>query len=60
VQWQTDVVVSLMRLTRAGANAKTNLTEALAILRHLEAAGSLPPDKISWIVVVQAGLKNAR
>jgi hypothetical protein len=59
VQWQTDVVVSLYKLAGAGDNPRANLIEALAILKRLNAAGTLPPDKTGWIPRIEAALAKA-
>jgi tetratricopeptide (TPR) repeat protein len=56
--WQTDVVVSLYKMASAGSDSRSNLSEALAILKRLDAAGRLPPDKKGWIATLETALKK--
>jgi hypothetical protein len=46
---QTDLAFSLYKIAHAGADAKDRLSEALTILKDLDAQGRLPPDKKAWI-----------
>ena len=55
---QTDVVVSLFKLAQAGEEAEGHLTEALALLRDLDARARLSPDKKGWIAIVSDALKK--
>jgi tetratricopeptide (TPR) repeat protein len=59
VQWQTDVVMSLWSLATAGDNTKTNLTEALAILKRLDAADLLTTEQKGWVPKIEAALDKA-
>jgi hypothetical protein len=59
VQSQTDIVASFYKLASSGDDPQANLTEALAILKRLEAADTLPPDKKGWIVTIETALAKA-
>ena len=59
VLWQIDLVLILYRLAEAGSDAKPNLLQALAILKQLEAAGTLPPNEKPLMATVQAALAKA-
>jgi len=58
-QWQHDLVVSLYKVASAGGNAKANLTEALAILKRLDAEGKLTADQKGWVATIEAALAKA-
>jgi hypothetical protein len=60
VLWQTDLVVSLYKVASIGGEPAANLAEALAILKRLDVAGTLPPDKKSWIAAIAAELAKAK
>ncbi len=55
-QAQTNLVVSLAKCAQAGGEARARLTEALAILKALDAAGRLTADKKGWIAFVEGML----
>ena len=55
-QWQTNVVVSLFKLARAGDDPRGRLNEALAILNRLRSQNRLPPAQQRWIGMIEAEL----
>jgi tetratricopeptide (TPR) repeat protein len=59
VQWQTDLVGSLYNLATVGDAPKANLTQALTILKRLDAAGKLTAEQKGWIATIQAALAKA-
>ena len=59
VQSQTDLAMSLWSLAKADDNPKTNLTEALAILKRLDAAELLTTEQKGWIPQIEAALSKA-
>jgi tetratricopeptide (TPR) repeat protein len=48
-QWQTDVVISLNTLARAGDEPRARWTEAIAILKRLNAQNRLTAGQQKWI-----------
>jgi tetratricopeptide (TPR) repeat protein len=56
VHWQIDLAFSFGRLAGRGDDPRANLTAALAILKRLDAAGTLPPDIKGWIADDEAKL----
>jgi tetratricopeptide (TPR) repeat protein len=56
VRWQTDLVVNLFKLAQLGDEPLARLQQALAILRRLEAAGTLPENQKSWIPVFEQAI----
>jgi uncharacterized protein len=59
VDWQTKLVLSLLRMADASEAPAADLGEALAILKRLDAAGKLPPDKKDWVNQIAAKQANA-
>ncbi len=57
--WQTDLAYALYSVATAGGDVKPNLTEALAILKRLDAEGKLTSDQKKWIPMIQAELAKA-
>jgi tetratricopeptide (TPR) repeat protein len=53
VLWETDLVVSLYKIACVGGETEANLSEALAILKRLDAAGTLPSDRKGWIPAIE-------
>ena len=53
--WQIDLATCLFRLAQIGDEPRARLERALAILRRLDAAGTLPEAQKPWI----AGLEQA-
>jgi tetratricopeptide (TPR) repeat protein len=60
VLWQIDLVVSLCKVASTGGEPGVNLARADAILKHLYAAGALPPDKKGWVDDVASALEKVR
>ena len=59
-EWQSDLVVALYNLGEAGEDSEANLSLALEILKRLDAAGVLQPDKKALMVKVQDDLARVR
>jgi len=49
VQWQLDLVVTLVKLAEAGDDPRARLQRALAIARKLQAEGKLTGRQASWV-----------
>jgi tetratricopeptide (TPR) repeat protein len=58
VEWQTGVVVGLYNLAEIGESTVANFGEALQILRHLDEAGLLPPEKKDLILRIEDKLNK--
>jgi tetratricopeptide (TPR) repeat protein len=56
VEWQTGLVIALYNLGEAGDDRTVNFTQALDILKKLDAAGTLPPGKKEWIAKIEGKL----
>ena len=56
VRWQTDLVVNLFKLAQLGDEPLARLQQALAVLRRLEAAGTLPEQQKNWIPVFERAI----
>jgi tRNA U34 5-methylaminomethyl-2-thiouridine-forming methyltransferase MnmC len=54
--WQTTLMIAYYNLAEAGDDTSANFSAALAILKRLEAAGSLPTDKKPLIGKIEAKL----
>jgi tetratricopeptide (TPR) repeat protein len=55
-QWQADLVLALWRLARAGDDPRSRLSEALTILRRLNAENRLTPTQRGWIAAIEGEL----
>ena len=55
-QWQTEVVQALVKLAVADDDPRGRITEALDILRRLDANGRLTPVQQKWIPALEAEL----
>jgi tetratricopeptide (TPR) repeat protein len=60
VVWQVDLVVSLCKVASTGGEPEVNLARAEAILKRLDSAGALPPDKRSWMDYVASALEKLK
>jgi hypothetical protein len=60
VLWQVDLVVSLCKVASTGGEPEANLARAEAILKRLDGAGALPPDKRSWMDYVASALEKLK
>ncbi|OYQ21877.1 hypothetical protein, partial [Elstera cyanobacteriorum] len=56
IEFQTDLIVSLVRLAFAGERPEKHYSEALAILSDLNARGLLSADQSTWVPAVTAKL----
>jgi tetratricopeptide (TPR) repeat protein len=59
ILWQTDVVLGLWKAAAAGGDPSANYTEALAILKRLDAAGKLNAAQKGWVAAIEAMLAKA-
>ena len=60
VEWQTDLAISFDKVGSTGDAPEANLTEAIAILKRLETAGTLWPEKMGLIGDVEAALARLK
>jgi tetratricopeptide (TPR) repeat protein len=60
VLWQTDLAISLHKVASAGDEPEANLAEAIAILKRLDAAGTLWPEKKGLISDVETALGRVK
>ena len=58
VRWQLDLVVNHYKLKELDDEPTVHLTEALAILKRLEAEGRLPDNRKAWIAAFEQWLKS--
>jgi tetratricopeptide (TPR) repeat protein len=59
VQLQEDLVVCLYRIAALGDNPRANLSEALAIVKRLDAAGLLSAGRKAWAAQLETALATA-
>ncbi len=55
-EWQSGLVVALYNLAEAGEDSEANFSLALDIIKRLDAAGALRPDKKPLIAKIEEGL----
>ncbi len=60
IEWQISFVISLYNLADAGEDSANNLNQALDILKRLDAAGTLPPDKKGLIANIEGKLAKVK
>ncbi len=58
--WQTDLVVSLYKVSTVGEAKEANLAKELDILRRLDAIAALSADQKSRIPTIEDELKNGK
>ena len=57
--WQTDLIIDLRRLARAGDQPRARLSRALEIARRLRDQGKLRADQAGWIETLEKELEQA-
>jgi tetratricopeptide (TPR) repeat protein len=60
LRWQTDLAISLQKVASAGGEPEVNLAEAIAILKRVEATGTLWPEKKELIADFEAALAKVK
>ena len=58
IEWQTSLIVALYNLAEVGEESSANFSQALDVLKRLDASGVLPPEKKELMAKIEGKLAS--